>query len=39
MQGYLACAFIATQEALLIVHPYNQLLLAVIFSSLTNHAM
>jgi hypothetical protein len=27
------------QEALLNVHPYNQLLLAVIISSLTNHSM
>jgi hypothetical protein len=39
MQGYLACAFIAAQKALLIMHPYNQLLLAVIFSYLTNHSM
>ena len=39
MQDYLACGFIAFAGALLNVHPYIQLLLAVDIGSLTNHFM
>jgi hypothetical protein len=37
MQGYLACGLLQLQEVLL--KPYVQVLLAVIISSLINHAM
>jgi hypothetical protein len=39
MQGYLACGFIASAEALLNIRPYIQLLLAVNIGSLTNNSM
>jgi hypothetical protein len=39
MEGYLACGLLQLQEALLKVHPYIQVLLAVFISSLTNHSM
>jgi hypothetical protein len=39
MQGYLACGLLQLQEVLLKIHPYVQVLLAVIISSLINHAM
>jgi hypothetical protein len=39
MQGYLAYGLLQLQEALLKVHPYVQVLLAVIISLLTNHSM
>jgi hypothetical protein len=39
IQSFLVCGLLHLQEALLNVHPYIQLLLAVIISSLTNHSM
>jgi hypothetical protein len=39
MQGYLACGLLHLQQALLKVHPYVQVLLAVRMSSLANHSM
>jgi hypothetical protein len=39
MQGYLGCGLLQLQEALLRVHPYVQVLLAVIINSLTNYSM
>jgi hypothetical protein len=38
MQGFLACGLLHLHEALLNVHPYIQILLAVVISSLTNHS-
>jgi hypothetical protein len=39
MQSYQACGLLHMQEALLNVHPYIQLLLAVMIGSLANHSM
>jgi hypothetical protein len=39
MQRYLACGLLHLQEALLKVHPYVQVLLAVRISLLANYSM